>query len=367
MKKTLSILLAIVMMFSVSLTAFAADVPAVELDKEYTVTLDNSKADYTFTAPEDGMYCVSAKLSLNKEDIALATVEVTNSEDISVASLWLAFFDNGEEGEDSFTLSHLDDDDCFAARKGAKLNLTVESDIPYFIEDETEEDVKLPPVTVTFKVTLMKDVREIKIGESYTVSESEYFIFKPTEDGVCDIYSYDSSYFSIMDADGEFYWSMDGDYGYPNEICFEYKAGGVYGVLLEPGCDDEYNDIDSVFHVVDAKTLKPEMIALDDITIVRGQEEYAFPAIYPMGANGNCGDLQVEVANEKIATAEYDSEMQTIIVHGKHLGKTTLTVTEPNSGVTKEVEIRVISRIEAFFRSVFEFIRDILFGFIFIR
>ena len=52
MKKILSVVLAVVMMFSVSIIAFAEKGSSIELDKEYTVTLKNDTANYTFTAPE---------------------------------------------------------------------------------------------------------------------------------------------------------------------------------------------------------------------------------------------------------------------------------------------------------------------------
>ena len=66
MKKLLSILLAVVMMFSISIIAFAADSTPIELDKEYTVTLKNDTATYTFTAPEDGAYRLSASIKFKE-------------------------------------------------------------------------------------------------------------------------------------------------------------------------------------------------------------------------------------------------------------------------------------------------------------
>lgn len=67
MKKILSVVLAVVMMFSVSIIAFAEKGSSIELDKEYTVTLKNDTANYTFTAPEDGAYRLSASIKFKEK------------------------------------------------------------------------------------------------------------------------------------------------------------------------------------------------------------------------------------------------------------------------------------------------------------
>lgn len=363
MKKTLSILLAFVMMLSISTMAFAANTSTVSLDKDYTVTLKNSSADYTFTAPEDGAYCVSATLSLVKNNIGMASVDVINSEYYSLVSISMYFADS-DEGEEPFTFSRTEGKDYFVAKKGSKLTLKVDCDYKDFFPDDI--DIEYPALTVTFKVSSIKNVREIKIGESYTISDDEFFIFKPTEDGICDIWSHDCPEFYVMDTDGVF----DGGYveseGYPAETYFAYSAGEIYGVFMNANCDDDGNAVDSVFHVVDAMTIQPDVIDIEDVTVIRGQEESVSPVIYPIGAICNCGDLQIEVGNERIATVEYNPDTMEIIVHGKHLGKTTLTITESNYGVTREIEIEVISRTQNFFRNVFDYI-SMMFDFIFGR
>ena len=85
MKKILSVVLAVVMMFSVSIIAFAEKGSSIELDKEYTVTLKNDTVNYTFTAPEDGAYRLSASIKFKEKDFGIASVVVGNEEKI----LWM--------------------------------------------------------------------------------------------------------------------------------------------------------------------------------------------------------------------------------------------------------------------------------------
>lgn len=360
MKKLLSITLAIVMMFSISIIAFAADKPAIELDREYTVTLKSGKMSFDFIVPEDGAYRLSASIQFKEKDFGLAKITVGNDEKI-YSSVSLYFMDVSED-ENIFDFSNFEDDDIFMAKKGRELDVSVEIGL----SDSDGADTDYTESTVTFKITSISNLPEIKIGKSYTVRSKEYFLFKPTDDGVCDIWSYECPNISVMDMDGNIlYGSIDLN-DFPADVPFEYKAGEIYGICVESNFDEDGNNLDSVFHVVDGKTILPDVIELDDITVIKRKDEIVFPDIYPLGSVFSYDGLEVSTGNEKIATAEYDSETGAIIVHGKRYGKTTLTVTEPISGTTAEVEIEVISRTTAFFRSIIEFIRNI-FDFIFGR
>lgn len=359
MKKILSVVLAVVMMFSVSIIAFAEKGSSIELDKEYTVTLKNDTANYTFTAPEDGAYRLSASIKFKEKDFGIASVVVGNEEKI-FSSIHLYFMDVSEE-EDILDFSNFEDDDIFMAKKDSDLDVSVEIGLP-----DSEENITFTETTVTFKITRVQDLKEIKIGESYMANGTEYFIFKPTEDGVCDIWSYECPNISVMDTYGNMYYgSIDTD-GFPADVPFKYKAGELYGIYVEGSYDKNDKPVDSVFHVVDGKTISPDVIELDDITVIKRTSENVYPEVYPIGSMFNYDRLDVSVGNERIATAEYNPETGSITVYGKHYGKTTLTVTEPISGTTAEVEVEVISRTTNFFRNVFEFIKGI-FDFIFGR
>ena len=185
MKKLLSITLAIVMMFSISIIAFAADKPAIELDREYTVTLKSGKMSFDFIVPEDGAYRLSASIQFKEKDFGLAKITVGNDEKI-YSSVSLYFMDVSED-ENIFDFSNFEDDDIFMAKKGRELDVSVEIGL----SDSDGADTDYTESTVTFKITSISNLPEIKIGKSYTVRSKEYFLFKPTEDGVCDIWSYE--------------------------------------------------------------------------------------------------------------------------------------------------------------------------------
>ncbi|HCT15903.1 MAG TPA: hypothetical protein DIW36_00540 [Ruminococcaceae bacterium] len=361
MKKLLSVTLAIVMMFSISIIAFAADKPAIELGKEYTVTLDNTTLEYTLTIPKDGAYRLSGSLLDQKGDMGMASVTV--SDDNSSFSLVSLYYWNDPEFADMPIFHNTEDEDIFMAKKGSKLTVSVGSGEPLF---DSDEEIKFPEVTVKFKIASVTDLHEIKIGESYTVNGEEYFLFKPTENGFIDIWSHQCQNISVMDTDGSIYTGYSGADGFPVDLFFEYKAGEIYGICVESNFDEIGNNLDSVFHVVDAKTIQPDIIDLEDITVIWGDYEYVSPDIYPLGSFYNCGELEYTIENEKVATVEYDAESDMYVIHGNRPGKTTLTVTEPNSGITREVEVEVITRTTAFFRSIFEFISNI-FNFVFGR
>ncbi len=354
MKKLLSILLAVVMMFSISIIAFAADSTSIEIDKEYTVTLENSTKEYTFVAPEDGAYLISASILYKKDSLGTATVTV-DKEGETLSYINLFYWDNTEM-DILLDFRCLEDEDVFMATKGSKLTVTAEAGMPEYEPD----DVRFPEATFTFKITSANNLREIKIGESYTVKGEEYFIFKPAEDGVIDIWSHQCPSISVMDIDGNaYYGELDSLTGFPADVAFEYEAGKIYGIYVDSGYDEENNPVDSVFHVADATTIQPDVIEIDDITVIWGQDELILADIYPIGSRYNCGELECSIENEKIATVEYDSDLETYVIHGRRPGKTTLTITEPNYGVTQIVEVEVITRTTNFFRTVYAFISGI--------
>lgn len=353
MKKSISVALAIVMMFSISVIAFAADSSSIELGKEYTVTLNNDTATYTFKAPEDGAYRISASIIRENGKLGMAYVTV-GAEDNFYSTLSLYYYEDSEL-EDLVGIANLYDDDIFMAAKGRELTVSVESGSPII----DTEDAGFPPVKVKFDITKVENLREMKMGESYTVNGREYFLLRPTEDAVYDFWSYECTEVSIMDLDGNIYGdSRFGDY--PVDVTLDAKAGELYGVFVDSDYSEDGEFMDSVIHVVDSKTIEPDTIDLEDITVFWRDTTSFYPVVYPVGANCKCSDLEVEVANDKIATVEYDAENDMFWVYGKRLGKTELTVTEKESGITRVVEIKVTTRIAEFFRNVFETILDII-------
>ena len=352
MKKLISVALAIVMMFSISVIAFAADSSSIELGKEYTVTLNNDTATYTFKAPEDGAYRISASIIRENGKWGMAYVTV-GTEDSFYSTLGLYYYE-GDELEELVGDANLYGDDVFMAAKDRELTVSVESGSSVI----DTGDFSFPPVKVKFDITKVENLREMKMGESYTVNGREYFLLRPTEDAVYDFWSYDCTDVSIMDLDGNIYGdSRFGDY--PVDVTLDAKAGELYGVLVDSDYSEDGEPIDSVIHVVDSKTIEPDIIELENITVLWHDSDIVYPVVYPIGANRTCADIDATIENEKIATIEYDAENDMFWVYGKRLGKTTLTLTERESGVTRVVEVEVITRTTQFFRNVFSFISEI--------
>jgi len=355
MKKTLSIFLALVLMLSFPMISFAADKNTIENGKEYIIETAVGKQNstrYSFVPEEDGFYRISAEIVTEGKEYGRASVDVDLAEDNSyLASVSLSFNEHNVDDflDDIFDFSYddvLQDSEYFFAKGGSELNIRVYNEA--YVYDDV---VDITYSTVKLTVAKADDLREIKMNESYTLNgEDEYFILKPTEDCVFNIWSYDCSSIFVTGSDetacGDF---MFGEF--PIDFTFEAKAGESYLVHAGGYTAEDESSPAATFHVIDIN-------GADDITVIRGQSDYFYVDIYPVGARYNCGDLDIKVGNGKIASAEYDAENEMIIVKGKRLGKTTLTVTDPKSGVTAEVEIEVVTRLTYFFREVFSFIYD---------
>lgn len=367
MKKTLSIILALILMFSCSAMSFAADSTPVTVGKKYTVTAAESKEaaeKFTFTPNEDGIYKISASLADKEDSFGYTYIDVDLSADNTVASLFLFHSPNFDSDIYAPLGNVSDSSECFAAKKNATFGISVYMDDFYNTAFEGVEGFeKMKPQTISFVITKADDLREIKLGNSYTPNDDvEYFVIKPTEDTVYNIWSYTCSEIYVYGSDGSF----DGDhlYGdYPIDITVAAKKGNIYLVYASSSDieSEEQAGEKPVFHVVDGTTISPDVIDInyaDDITLIFGKREYIPVDIYPAGARYNCKNLDVKVGNGKIASAEYDSENGTILIKGKRLGKTTLTVTEPISGVTAEVEVEVVTRLTYFIREVISFVSD---------
>ena len=340
MKKTISILLAVIMMLSLSTASFAGS-SEVEIDKEYTMTIDTYKT-LLLNVPEDGVYKLSASIDNSTGDFNMAAISVEINEE-NVSNLFLCYL-NTEEVDFPIDVNILSNEDYFVAGKDANVTVVLENCQDYFEEE-------IPAPTVTFTITKVDNLPEIRMNGSYSFSgESAYFILKPTEDG---IYNLNSTLpcddVSVMDSDGNIEYSYF-DSESSLDFSFIVEAGKLYCIYL--ACFDE--DIaEFSFNVTDATKIAIEEIELSDFYVVSGSMDWDYPIIRPYGACYNFDELEVSVGNEEIATAEYDPEDGSIVVYGNRPGKTTLTVTEPVSGVSTTVEVKVVSRIADFFSNLF--------------
>ena len=303
MKKTISILLAVIMMLSLSTASFAGS-SEVEIDKEYTMTIDTYKT-LLLNVPEDGVYKLSASIDNSTGDFNMAAISVEINEK-NVSNLFLCYLNTEEEVDFPIDVNILSNEDYFVAGKDANVTVVLENCQDYFEEE-------IPAPTVTFTITKVDNLPEIRMNGSYSFSgESAYFILKPTEDG---IYNLNSTLpcddVSVMDSDGNIEYSYF-DSESSLDFSFIVEAGKLYCIYL--ACFDE--DIaEFSFNVTDATKIAIEEIELSDFYVVSGSMDWDYPIIRPYGACYNFDELEVSVGNEKIATAEYDPEDGSIVVH----------------------------------------------------
>lgn len=348
MKKTISILLAVVIMLSLSVFAFAAE-QTVELGKEYTVTVNEEILTYTFAVPKSGLFKLSAKLS-SSENFTSASVYVSDDDNIFASANLFNFADD----DISFGFLSTESSDYFVAKSGEMLSVEISKDA-----DWDSDEVEPTAATISFSITEATDCRELNIGSSYSVSsEGEYFVIRPNKDTIFNVWSNDDGYVSVMGTDGSY---MSSNYYYESislDFSFEVKSGEIYGVYVSPDFysddDDEYEAYSMILNVADGSTITPDFIELNDIVAVKGDITCADLYVFPFGSNCNFDDLTFELADDEIATIEYDKNNNTLWVTGNKIGKTTLTVTEPISGVSTTVELEVVSNATMRFREILD-------------
>ena len=230
------------MMLSLSTASFAGS-SEVEIDKEYTMTVDTDKT-FLLNIPEDGVYKLSAAIDNSTGDFNMAAISVEINEE-NVSNLFLCYFNTEEVVDFPVASDILSDEDYFVAGKGE--NVTVELD-----NYQDSFDVELPAPTVTFSITKVDNLPEIRMNGSYSFTgESAYFILKPTEDG---IYNLNSTLpcddVSVMDSDGNIYYSYF-DSESSLDFSFIVEAGKLYCIYL--ACFDEdiaefsFNVTDAIF------------------------------------------------------------------------------------------------------------------------
>lgn len=349
MKKFISILLTVAIMFSLSIISFAAE-PTIELGQDYTVTAGGETLTYSFVVPETGMFKLTANL-ISEEDNISASITVSSDTD-SYSSAYLYRFETDEI--DGFAFVSTQASDYFVAKAGDVLTVEVCREYEWIFENSDISNIRL-----SFSISLANDCRELSIGNNYSVStDGEYFIIRPTTATIYNLWSYDSGFVSVMGSDGSFYSSSYYHDDFGLDFSFKAKAGEVYGVCVSPDYYSEYEEeseaYSMILNVVDGSTIKPNFIELEDITVAKGSQTWVDLYVLPFGSSCNYDELIFELGDNEIASLEYDSETGTIWVTGEKIGKTTLKVTEPISGVTTEVELEVASNSTILFRNIID-------------
>ena len=345
MKRIISILLAIIMAFSISVTAFAAT-EAISVDKKITVSLkQDEEKTYSFKAPSQGIYKLTAKILNN----SAAYVEIEHG-DNSIETCLLFKPSEDLDLADKHEMK-------FCAEKGSSFKINLEN--CYDGESDFEKTAKV-------EITISKySAASAKVGKNTVSKNGNTFLFVPDKDGK---YNFRSSadkdldpYIEIHDIDG--FMESNDDNGYENDMNFDLtvslKKGKVYAVVCENYSADfgseptkGYNFTISYNKKIDVEKIGFEWYEDGEKTIMyKGDGEVYYICVVPTGAVPYA-DISVSVSNPKVISAEFDNEKNTLYVSAEKIGKSTITVTDAK-GAECEHKIVVLPAFFGFIRDIF--------------
>lgn len=358
MKKLMSIILAALLVFSLGTAAFAAG-GSIALGETKSITLQRDEtAAFKFTAEESTLYV--AEIS---SDMGFAMVSVTDEAEDIIDSAWVISFGEKDETDSSFISDEAKI--YFCADKGKTFNLEFKENSQFFIEvlekfDGLAESIVPAKINVTVKKA---DVRELKLGETYSSSEyREYFLFAPEEDGFYNFRSNSSGNsdprISITGSDGSYFANDNNGYlaDYDFDLTAYFEKGKVYGIeVINTSIEYEKDAEPFTFTVSRGEDIKADYLDIDSRVVFVAVNDTAsnFVSCVPSGALE--GEYEVTCADETKANAYYD-ESGLICIEGLSVGKTTVTVTETNSGVSTEFTVIVIP---AVVHSIFSVVQNI--------
>lgn len=344
MKRIISILLAIITAFSISVTAFAAT-ETISVDKKITVTLkQDEEKTYSFKAPSQGIYKLTAKILNNGAAYAEIEHGSNSVETHYVSKNTEGFFD---EKYDIY----------FCTEKGAAFKVNLENG--YDEELNSEKTAKV-------EITISKySAAAAKVGKNTVSKNGDYFLFVPDKDGK---YNFRSSadkaldpYIGIYDVDG--FIECNDDNGYENDMNFDLtvslKKGKAYAVV----CENNSVDFESEptkgysFTISYNKKIDVEKVNIDwyengeKIIMYKGDWDLYYIHVTPTGA-APYADISVSLSNPNVIYAEFDNEENILYVSAEKIGKSTITITDAK-GAECEHKIVVLPAFFGFIRDIF--------------
>lgn len=339
MKKIVSILLALSMAFSLSVISFASE-KSVSLDEKCTVTISDEPVTYSFVPSETGVFKISVKLESSEETYITADVLLG---EIILTSTYLS-----KELPEYETYSQLENKEYFPAKAGSEI--TIEFFTYYPAESQ-----------ISFTISVADDIREITAGNSYDIDDeaedkSGYFILRPTEDAVFNIWSFTEGFALLNCSDGSFESNKFYYQDLGLDFSFEVKAGEIYTVYIE-GYLSGYEESDIMtINVADGSSIAPDFIEIDysGAPLAEGETDWINIYVLPFGSNCNFESLIIEVADDEVVSCEYDEGYDQLALTGNKAGKTTVKVTVPGYNVSAEIEVEVLSTPSLFFRLLSE-------------
>ncbi|MGN1479054.1 MAG: hypothetical protein ACI4XH_04750 [Acutalibacteraceae bacterium] len=352
MKKVLSILLAMVMIVSLSSAAFAAG-GIVTADKLHRVEFNNAgdSESYTFIAPADGIYVLKSEILSAYGLISAGVCLGDDYIDFSVMITATGMYESDVLGG---FFDFKSSETYFCAERGQVFTVVFE-DESYAVDEVIGEigfdlgysSEDFIPSTAKFIIE-KADVREIEVGGTYTVENgNEMFLFAPDKDGYYNFRSQaeDSVDPTIFITRSDGMMEDNDDNGYKNDYNFDlttdFQAGKVYMVECSTYSYDEEATGSYTFTVSDGSNIKADYLEAGSsyLTVAEGNFTGTYINVVPTGALADVDTFNVYVADESVANAYIvDGYLE---VEGLNTGRTTVTVEDPDSGATLDIPVIV--------------------------
>lgn len=344
-KKIISVLLVVVMAFSLALPAFAETEPlmAGDICESYDFNVKPSKpVEYTFTAPEKGIY------RFNVDDFIDSAGCGTYFTAGDMLRIHWGLDDYSYEGTNYCILD-----------KNETVTLESHKDFVLSFGNRSEFSVNIEYL----------GNQTIDLGETKISGKSNFYTFVPEKDGY---YSFKSEKnetmaTSITPVKGDYYtwngrYSLYGNNGKYDESQTMLKAGNEY--IIFAGCGDNSTETKTctvnISFESDTKVDTVSLYSYDDGETILLDTTISFEESLTIDPDTvfYIGGVTVSVENEKIAEAEIDEDGYLIITAHKK-GETMLTLTT-ETGNQVSYKIKVVSYISHVFSVFLDGISEIL-------
>lgn len=301
-KKIISILLALVMAFSLALPAFAETEKEMgvytEVCASYDFHLENNKTvEYTFTAPQKGVYFFWNDYTFLERGVTISFGDFYEEEREPL---------NAEPSSEGTTFRILEKNETVIIKAQKKFNLSADK-------------------TFDFRVTVeYLGNNTLKSGKNAIKNDDRFYIFKPDKDGIYNFKASDKVYMSVIFDD-----SWDDDL---SSLTVKLKAGQEY--IVELSSDVDGNDkfvpytVTTTYNPVikaDEAELELTYDCNDRFIIDRLAPSYAKIKYTPHSSRYTSG-VTASFDKEGFADVEFTDD-ETIKITPHKIGKATMTLT----------------------------------------
>lgn len=333
MKKVISIVLAIIMAFSVSVTSFAVDEITKPGEVKVITVSPLEEKTYSFKATEKGLYVLRAK-ALDPEKVYVTVFH----DSFRVASDRVIYRKNQESYKDIL---------YFVADENSQFDILVSGYLvdadPFYYDDLDSH--------VTSEFVIEKcNIPQVAVGRNYYDGSEKYSLFVPEKSGYYNFRSSDNGngdpIIWIYDVNGSL--ASNNDNGYDGDRNFDLTVNLEKGKSYAIYCyaRESFSYEISYNKEIEVERLKVDITTMDLVSRpyfrgVKGDQEWWSVQIIPNGA-ASYKDLTVESSNEKVVSASFN-EYGNLVADFKKPGMAKLTISAEN-GVSYQIPVVVITK-----------------------